>query len=274
MFPNSTQKCLLKQFIGVYRYFYNRTISYCKNIENDSSFYYVNNSDKKTKIIVECPKSKYNWKSLKKILYDNFPSWLKKIRFDAHSCKQAIKEALTGFKTNLSKSKQTGKKFESKIKTKKDLRQTIIFEKSSLSKKFNTLFANYKDKEGNFIFRNLRMSDVICNYDYCGSSLTYNLKLNEFILNLTYNDKQKECNNDKICAIDQGVNNFMTVYSDHKISLLGINCTKKMYKICKEIDIIKSRIDRKEFYSLDESGKKQIHMVNANRKRNLKKSII
>lgn len=49
---------------------------------------------------------------------------------------------------------------------------------------------------------------------------------------------------------------------------LGINCDKKIGKVCKEVDIIQSRIDKGFYYNGDEKK-----TVNANRKRNLRKAL-
>lgn len=276
IYPTPIQLATIKRFMGVYRYFYNRTISYCNNIKDNESFYYIDASDKNTKVTVECPKSKYAWFSLKKILYTNFPEWLTNIKFEAHSCKQAIKEALTNVITNIQKYKKTNKQFKMNFKTKKDLRQVLILEKSSFSSEKNTLFANYKPHDGEFsdtkIFEHLRMSDKISKYDYCGSNLTYHRILNELTLNLTHKINKTKCEQTKVCAIDPGVNNFATIYSDNKVIKMGIDCQTKINKVCKEIDIIHSRTDMKEYYVF-ENGKKVTREMNANRRRNLRKAL-
>jgi len=270
LFCNNKQKQILKRFFGVYRYFYNRTISYVNNInkETNKSYYYVDINDKNTKKEVILPKSYYNWIAVKKLLYVNKPKWLEEIKFDAHSCKQAIKEALTAVKTNIKKKK----KFTLKMKTKKDLVNTLKIEKSSFSDKFKSIFVNYKIND-NYVFRNLKMSDNITNYNYGDSSISYHRILDVFMLNLNYTVQRKTNKNNKVCALDPGVNNFMTCFSENKICKLGVNCCNQIEKICKEIDIIKSRLDKGYYYN-NENGKNNIKiMINANRRRNLKKAM-
>jgi len=76
----------------------------------------------------------------------------------------------------------------------------------------------------------------------------------------------------KICAIDPGVCNFLSIYSDSTMETIGINCQEKLYKLCKEIDIISSRINRKEYY-VKKDGKKIVYKVSQKRKKNLKRAM-
>lgn len=272
LFVTPIQLNTLKKFMSVYRYFYNRTISYCNNINKttNESYYLIIPNDENTKITVKCPRQYYNWISLKKILYENQPEWIKNIKYNSHSCKQAIKEALTNVTTNIKRYKKNNKPFKMKFKAKKDLINTLILEKDAINN--NTLFYNYSvNKEK--IFRNMKISGDIDKYDYGGSTLSYHRILKAVILNLTYKSRTKENSNNKVCAVDKGETNFVTIYSDNNASKLGMNCDKKIYKICKEIDIIHSRIDKKEYYVKNKNNEKIIKTVNAERRRNLKKAL-
>jgi putative transposase len=265
LYCNPKQKQVLKRFFGVYRYFYNRTISYAKNINKttNKSYYYIEPKDENTKKQVDLPKSYYEWFALKKLLYKNKPKWLEDIGFDSHSCKQAIKEALIGIKTNLKKKS----KFTMRMKAKKNLVNTIKIEKQTISNKYKSIFTGYK-LDGKYIFRDLKMSDDITKYNYGDSTISYHRILDAFTLNLTYSVPIKENKETKICSIDPGVNNFMTCFSEDSACKLGINCDKKIGKVCKEVDIIQSRIDKGFYYNGDEKK-----TVNANRKRNLRKAL-
>jgi hypothetical protein len=66
-----------------------------------------------------------------------------------------------------------------------------------------------------FIFRNIKSSNKFNDYkNISDSSITYNQKLNEFYLNLNYEDIKLPNNaenivkNKKICSIDPGVRTF------------------------------------------------------------------
>ena len=269
---NAIQLQTIKRFMGVYRYFYNRTINYCNNIDKSTktSYYLIDAKDDTTKVTVKCPTSWYNWIDLKKLLYQNQPEWVNEVHFDSHSCKQAIKEALKNIKTNIKKFKRTGKIFKMKLKSKKDVVSTMNIETQTISNK-NTIFSNYvlNDKR---IFKSMKTSEIFNKYDFCGSSISCHRTLNNVILNLVYKSKQKVNKNNKVCSIDPGVNNFATVYSDNEISKLGINCQEKISKVCKEMDIIQSRMNKESYYIIDKNGNKIEKTVNSNRKRNLKKA--
>lgn len=260
---NAQQKEIFKRFMGVYRYFYNRTIIYAKNINKDTktSHYYVDNTDEKTKITINVPESKYNWKSLKQELLKNKPSWMNDINFNVHSCQLAMKEALDNIITNCKK----GRKFKMNLKTKKDLYQTIRLEKVTISKDCK-LFKNYKN--GNeYVFRSIKFSENPLKYNFCDFTITYFKKLNKFIMNLPYEDVRKENKKSKVCAIDPGVNNFVTGFSENEVFKIGISSKTRIEKLCKEVDILQSRMDKKYYYKDNEKIN-----INSNRKRNLMKA--
>jgi len=104
------------------------------------------------------------------------------------------------------------------------------------------------------------------------SSITYNAKLKETYLNLNYIISTTKTEGKKICSIDPGVCNFVSIYSDSAMETIGINSKEKLYKLCKEIDIISSRINRKEYYE-KEDGKKVFYKVTNRRKKQLKKAM-
>src|SRR3972149_10362690 len=108
----------------------------------------------------------------------------------------------------------------------------------------NSIF--YKWKIANkYMFRNLSTSEKLYNYNNIrGSSITYHIILNEFHLNLVYNLKTKMNNRKEVASIDPGLRKFVTIYSPSKIIDIGKGSENKLLKICKEIDIIKSRMDR------------------------------
>jgi putative transposase len=92
------------------------------------------------------------------------------------------------------------------------------------------------------------------------SLITCDTKLNEYYLNLNYKchkninlknvknlkkNKKKILGKEKVCSIDPGIRCFLTIYSDNGVSEIGLNITEKINKVCKEIDIIKSKINKK-----------------------------
>jgi putative transposase len=156
--------------------------------------------------------------------------------------------------------------FKLKFKTKKDVFNTINIEKQMISSK-QILFANYKIN-GKKVFTHNNINDNLDKYDYGDSSISYNRILNRYYLNLTYSKTTTKCKNNKVCSIDPGVKNFVTLFSDNHVSKIGINCKERINKINKEIDIIKSRISRKEY--VGNNGK--VYKNTKKRRRQLRKA--
>jgi putative transposase len=267
--PNKLQRDVLKELFGQYRYFYNRTIEFFNNYDKTKSFYYVNPKDKKTKkeFIVK-DKNIYNMYTLRNYIKCNYPQWMKKIKLQSHGIDFAIKEAVDNILKCFKQQEKTGKTFRLKFKTKKDLIQTMNIEKTMLSSINNTIFAGMKiDKK--FIFKDgIRLKENIKKYDFKDSSLSYDVILSRFYLNLNHSIKNNKNENNKVCAIDPGIKNFVTIFDESSVTKIGINCKKTIAKLCLETDIIKSRIDKKSYVIND------IRVaMNANRRRNLKKAL-
>ena len=267
--PNKLQRDVLKELFGQYRYFYNRTVEFFNNYDKTKSFYYVNPKDKKTKkeFIVK-DKNIYNMFTLRNYIKCNYPQWMKKIKLQSHGIDFAIKEAVDNILKCFKQQEKTGKTFRLKFKTKKDLIQTINIEKTMLSSINNTIFAGMKiDKK--FIFKDgIRLKENIKKYDFKDSSISYDVRLSRFYLNLNHSIKNNKNENNKVCAIDPGIRNFVTIFDESSVTKIGINCKKTIVKLCLETDIIKSRIDKKSYVIND------IRVVmNANRRRNLKKAL-
>jgi putative transposase len=129
------------------------------------------------------------------------------------------------------------------------------------------LFKNYKI-DNKKVFTENNIKEDLSKYNYCDSSITYNKILNKYYLNLSYKKDTIKCKNNKVCSIDPGIRNFVSLYSDNKIANIGINCNEKINKLNKEIDIIKSRISKKEY--IGNNG--NIYINTKKRKRQLRKA--
>lgn len=283
LYPNKIQAQILRKMLGIIRYFYNRAISVMSNYKKETrtSYYYIDYKNEETKIIITVPinQTVYDFSYLRSILKTNFPAWFVKNDIQSHTIDLTIKEAVDQYIINLNKIKIYGGKFTMKKKTKKDLLQTMNIEKLAINN--NTIFSGFRyNKEK--IFDKLKMSEKLSKYNYCGSSLSYHRILNKFILNLNYTTKKVITKANKICSIDPGVVNFLAIYSDSKVAKIGIKTKDAIYKICNEIDIISSRLNRYSYKSnnkyVENNGKiikedGDCYIVNHNRRRNLKRSL-
>lgn len=143
-----------------------------------------------------------------------------------------------------------------------------------INSKHNGLFVGWKINN-KFLFKYLKSSEKFPEH-VVGSSLTYHKILKTFVLNLNYEDTTKVSKNKETCAIDQGIKRPFTIYSQTTVTEIGDKSCDKLYKVCKEIDIIKSRIDKGKYYTkykVNEVVYRKEHKVNANVRRNLRKAM-
>jgi putative transposase len=101
--------------------------------------------------------------------------------------------------------------------------------------------------------------------------LTFHSVIKKFEINLNYEETVVNKNKiKKICAMDPGICIFMTLFSEDEVVMFGVGCREKIDKLCEEIDIIKSRINKK-LYTNPKNEKK--YVVDSKRKRNLRKAM-
>ena len=274
MYLTKEQKYIIKKVIGTYRYFYNRCVSYFNNYnkKTNTSYFYIDANNNDTMVNVKLKDEyPYSYLTVRKYIKNNYPEWILP-NYPSHLIDQAIIEASNRFITCLNQSVKKGIRFQFKYKSKKELYQTVNLEKTMISTKYNGIFSGWKINEKH-LFKHINTSENIKG-DILGSSITYHKILNSFVLNINYTDKIKTFKGTKICAIDQGVRTPFAIYNPEEVIQIGNGCNKKLYKVCQEVDILKSRIDRKTYYEkskFDDSKKEYI--VNSKRKRNLKKAL-
>jgi transposase len=201
------------------------------------------------------------------------PEWID-IEFPSHLIDKAFSEASGNYDKCMVKYNKYHIEFKMKLKTKKDKFQTFNVEKTMFNKDKTALFTNLKYQH-KFVFRDLKFSQNLRKYNMLDSSITCNTKLNEYYVNVNFKNnfslkKNKLClDNKKVCAIDPGNRCFLTVYSDNKIEQIGLNITDRIYKTCNEIDIITSKIYKK---NKDQTSKRKFRH-NKNSRRNMKKAL-
>jgi putative transposase len=257
LYFNSNQKSFIKRLYGAYRYFYNRTISYINNYNKltKSTFYHIKYNDESTKININLKeiKNPFTFYTIRDLIKNNYPSWLKEFNVPSHLIDKAINEATDNYDKCLQKiNKKQIFYFKLEHKTKKDKMQTMNIELSMIHSQTNSLFYNLSENSKNkYVFRNIKSSCKFSKYkNICDSSITYNQRLNEFYLNINYEDvklpNKEILNNKKIGSIDPGIKTFTTIYSDNSIDKIGIGIREKIEKICRDIDILTSKQNKKD----------------------------
>lgn len=229
--------------------------------------YFDKNKKEKT---INC--NPYDMKVLRLLLKGNEPEWMN-IKCPSHLVDQAIKEACTAFKSNVEKIKKIHIPFDLKYKIAKNKIQTIKIDSPFMSKNKNTLFGGYTvDKKK--VFSKIRSDKPFYIHGQKMTNLIWNKVLDVWKLCIPINERRKNVNKKyNIASIDPGVRDFNVVYSNNHICKLGSNTSPKLMKICKEIDIIKSRIDRKQYYTKNKDGTYNEYIVNSKRKKNLQKAL-
>jgi putative transposase len=284
------QRYILKRFLGAYRYFYNRTICYINNYnKNDrSSHFFVDITDEKTKIEFSLPRTRtyknedgevktfyinpFDMKTLRRIFKNHLPTWLEP-NFPSHLIDQAINEACNAFSTNMKKYKKTGKPFTLKYKSNKNIKQTMKIDSIYFSKNKNSFFSRYR-MDDNLVFEYIYASEDFYVYGQKMCNLSFHKITNEWILHVPIQQKRIVVDQQyKYGAVDPGARKFGTVFSEDHVALLGIDSDKLLYKVCKEIDIIKTRMGRGHYYVKDKEGNLPSYNVNSKRRRNLRKAL-
>jgi putative transposase len=276
MYFNKEQQKYITRLFGAYRYFYNRAIQYINNYDKKTkkTFYYVDYSDKQTikEVDLKNESNLFTYITMRKYIKDNKPEWMNDFRVYSHLIDKAFAEACDNYNKAMAKYKKKGIPFTLGVKDKKNKQQTMNLEISMFNKESRTLFNNIKILDANnkkvSLFDDLKLSENISKLDICDFSISCNTRLNKYFMNVNYHDDSERDNkilkNKKVGSIDPGLKTYLTIYSEDEIEELGIGITIIMNKICNEIDIITSRMNKKE-------GKK--YKLSSNKRRNLKKAL-
>lgn len=283
LYPTSIQKIVLKRFIGMYRYYYNRTIEFFNNYNSKdrTSFFHVYPKDKTGRINITIAKTKtyiskgkektidvspYSMKTLRDYLKGNTPTWGIK-DYPSHLVDQAINEACIAIKTNFNKYAKTGIAFRMSFKRRENV-NTIKIDGVYISKKKNSIFPTFKLNK-NTIFRNINANEEFYKYGQKMTNLSWDAINDRWKISIPIEDNRiTNIPKYQIASIDPGIRKFGVLYSEDHIIKIGTDADQKIYKTCKEIDIIKSRMDRKSYYTND-----RIYLNNSKRRRNLRRAL-
>lgn len=274
------QKKYLKVIIGIYRYFYNRTIQLINNYDKKMrySWYEIKNNvfpsmNFKYHMYLEDKENYLSLITLRPHIKAYIPKWILP-NFPSHLIDKAVSEAIDRTQTEIDKTKKTKRKFIMKYKNKKKVYQTINIEKNMINLTTIGMWTNWKI-DNDYLFRKIKMKGDISYYktNLTDSSITTDKYLNRTYLNLSYKTEQyipkhKEYD---IGAIDLGVRTFATIYRSNGITEIGKNSHKIIYKMCKEVDIMQSICDSKGKYMYDKKHNKILRNT-YNRRRNVKKA--
>lgn len=275
VFFTKEQRYALNIIIGTYRYYYNRCVAYFNNYDKttQTTFFYIDPIKQENKVTIDLKNvsNRFSYITARSFLNKSYPSWLLK-GIPVHLLDQAIIECCNRMKTCMTNFRNTGINFNLSYKKKNELTQTINLEKAFLKCKNNkiSLFSLFKIN-GKYMFRNLNLAEIFPK-NYGSGSLTYHTILKEYYFNISYSAKTENLISNKLGAIDQGIRDPFTIFSQNDVVTIGSDCSEKLYKKCKELDIIVSRMNRKEYY-IRKNNEKVIYKVDSKRKRNLRRAM-
>jgi len=208
IYPNRQQRQILRNWFGVGRYCYNKTVEYLKT-----------------------PGTVANWKNIKTGIIQSLPDWAKPVPYQIKSI--AIRDACKAISNAKRKFKQTGEIQDVKYKSRKKRDQNVFIPKSSVGNNsvYRTLLGNLKSGEP-FTKPN-RDCRVV-------------LQSGRYFLVISFDDTVKIPENQRIrlVALDPGVRTFQTFYSPVAIGKIGKSDFGKIQRLCSHLDFLISKISK------------------------------
>jgi putative transposase len=165
--------------------------------------------------------------ALRKCIKSNQPDWFNEP--PSHLLDQAINEGCIKYKTNL----KLRKPFKMSFKSKRDIKHTMNVEAMAFSKSKNSFYPKF--------LGNIKSSEKFKDMNLLGSSISCNTVLNEWFLNAVHKKSVKETLATKVCALDPGVNIFMSMYSPTEVIQFGTDASKCIQREAKKLDEIQSQ---------------------------------
>jgi len=220
LFPTPKQKRILKEWLGMYRWYYNRTVELVQDTGKFSFFY-----------LRKIMRTKYfQHKSY------HSPEWYTGHPIPSRIIDGAIKTCCNNYQVNLKLFREKKvSHFKISFKTKKDARQSIYLNGDLFSKRKNGFCLRY-------LGENIKSSEPIQGI-FRDSRLVYYPKIEKFYLH-TPHQKQgdKQAPHFGVIALDPGSRTFLTGYSPNYHTLqIGKNTEKTLEKIHKEMDLIRGK---------------------------------
>ena len=219
IFPTADQKAILRRWFGTSRYTYNESVS---ALQEQGT-----------------PK---NFKGLVRILLDRLPEW--HVETPRQIKVGAVMDACQAVSNAKVKCKQTGKFQQVKFRSRKPPRQTLYLRADSLKK--NGFYVRFLGE--------MKMSEPLpakpqgtgkkserdADVEVKDSQLI--MENGRYFLCVCYVEKKKTREpSGRIVALDPGVRDFMTFFSEDSFGWLGQQCINRIQRLCQHCDNLYSR---------------------------------
>lgn len=210
IYPTIKQRALFREWFGVSRLFYNKTVEH------------FNNPDKET----------VNWMGIAKGLTDTLiEEYVRRVPYQVK--KIAVKDAQTSFMTNVRKTKKIGKGFKLRFRSKRHPVQSCFIPKSAVKDQgiYHTLAGKLKYSE------RVGLVEKDCRLIYDNGRW--------FISIPVLQDRKISVDNqDDIIGIDPGVRSFVTLFSAQGFfGHIAKTDFSVLQRLCDHMDRLISRID-------------------------------
>lgn len=210
VYPDAVQVLVLRQWMGVARYVFNRTVEYLQQ-----------------------PDTKANWKAIKTEIIHSLPDWAKSTPYQIKSI--AIRDACNAVKAAKKKFLQTGKVQKVKFRSRRKRLDSIFIPASAVSAAsvYPTLLGN-----------SLRPSEPF------PENVTHDCRLvndrGRYFLSVPIDTTPVQPENQRlgVVALDPGVRTFQTFYSPSLAGKFGFNDFGHIVRLCFYLDDLYSKISK------------------------------
>lgn len=232
IYPNQKQKQLFKQWLGISRLFYNKTVDFYNDKEHE----------------------KLGWMAIAKQLTDTLiMDYVKVVPYQIK--KIAVKDCSLSLIANCRKSKASGKPFSLRFKSRKNPSQSCYIPKSAVKESgiYYTIAGKLSYSERDWFDKEIQ--DCRLNYDN-----------GRWYINIPIKDKvvmRDVENQDDVIALDPGIRTFMTYFSlNGHFGWLGYHSFHRLQSLSFKMDKLLSQL------SIEKDKKRKIRLrrsINRNR---------
>ena len=224
IFPTAAQKTILRRWFGTSRYVYNQAVS-----------------------LLEATDTPTNFKQLVPVIFDELPDW--HVETPRQIKVGAVMDACQAVRNAKVKCKQTGEFQRVKYRSKKNLRQMLYLRADSL--KENGFYVRFlgEMKMAELLPAKPQSTGKVSERDTDAEVKDSQLVIENgrYFLCVPYVEKKKPRKpSGRIVALDPGVRDFMTFFSEDSFGWLGRQCINRIQRLCQHSDNLLSRATREQ----------------------------
>jgi putative transposase len=209
IYPNQTQRQILRNWFGTSRYTYNKTVEFLREPETIAS-----------------------WKSIKTGIIHSLPDWSEETPYQIRSV--AIRDCCKAFSACKIKNKGVHPDDWHKVKfrSRRKSKQSIYIPKDAIKK--TGIYPRYLGK--------MKLSELIPD-NIMDSRLT--LENGRYFLIIPVEEKTTSCDNQtRVVALDPGVRTFQTFYNPEFSGMIGEGDMGRITRLCTHLDALISKRDK------------------------------